>query len=109
MEKQPPSEAAISSSGLVPIPYAKRVRKEYWILLSAPLSVLIVPLPSRRLPFQTADALRSIWYIPTDFDTERLRVGRPIGQYFLPWSVMLSGYRLGILWVYALVSYGTAP
>ncbi len=58
MEKQPPSEAAMSSSGLVPMPLAKRVLKEYCVSARTPLSVLIVPEPCRRLPRQTAEAWR---------------------------------------------------
>src|SRR5256886_11412681 len=60
MEKQPPKDAAINSSGLVPMPCTKRVRNEYCVLFSTPLSVLNVPVPSRRVPFQITDALRSM-------------------------------------------------
>src|SRR5437870_12974299 len=58
MEKQPPRDAAINSSGLVPMPWAKRVRNEYCVLFSTPLSVVNVPVPCRRVPFQTTEALR---------------------------------------------------
>ena len=48
----------MSSSGLVPIPSSKRVRNEYWVLNNTPLSVLMIPVPSRRFPFQTTEAVR---------------------------------------------------
>src|SRR5678816_1509744 len=60
MEKHPPKDAAINSSGLVPMPCAKRVWNEYRVSESTPLSVVIVPVPSRRVPFQTTDAFRFI-------------------------------------------------
>jgi hypothetical protein len=60
MEKQPPSEAAISSLGLVPISSSKRVRNEYRVLHNTPLSVLTVPDPSRKFPSQTTEAARCI-------------------------------------------------
>src|SRR5206468_1804931 len=62
--KQPACAAAISSSGLVPVPSAKRELNEYCVSLSVPLWVEIVPLPSFRLPFHTADAVRSIGLSP---------------------------------------------
>src|SRR6202007_3208561 len=58
MEKQPACAAAMSSSGLVPVPFSKRVANEYCVLASTPLSVEMVPLPPFKPPFQTADALR---------------------------------------------------
>src|SRR5690606_19632883 len=58
MLKQPAWAAAISSSGLVPGPSSKRVLKPYWVSDKAPLCVEIFPLPSFKLPFQTADAVR---------------------------------------------------
>src|SRR6266550_2441872 len=60
MEKQPPRDAAINSSGLVPMPCTKRVRNEYCVLFSTPLSVLNVLVPSRRVPSQITDALHSM-------------------------------------------------
>src|SRR6202035_3759763 len=63
MVKQPACAAAISSSGLVPTPSAKRALKLYCVSFNVPLWVEIVPLPSLRLPCQTADALRSIVYL----------------------------------------------
>src|SRR5882757_873656 len=60
IEKQPAWAAAISSSGLVPLPSSKRVLNEYWVFSRTPLSDEIVPLPSLSPPFQTADALRFI-------------------------------------------------
>src|ERR1700747_1731196 len=60
IEKHPPNEAAISSSGLVPQLSANRVRKEYCVLKRTPLSVVKVPAPSWRFPFQTAEASRFI-------------------------------------------------
>src|ERR1051326_2859404 len=56
MLKQPLSEAAISSSGLVPMPSANSVACEYWVLERTPLSVVSVPSPPCRLPFQVAEA-----------------------------------------------------
>src|SRR5476651_1147973 len=61
MEKQPACAAAISSSGFVPLPFSKRVLKEYCVSDKTPLAVEIVPLPSFKLPCQTADAVRFIW------------------------------------------------
>src|SRR5439155_8797087 len=58
MEKQPAWAAAMSSSGFVPMPFSKRVLKEYCVSLSTPLSLEMVPLPSFKPPRQTADALR---------------------------------------------------
>src|SRR5690554_3661926 len=60
MEKQPAWAAAISSSGLVPLPLSKRVLKEYWVSDKTPLSLEMRPFPSLMPPFQTADALRFI-------------------------------------------------
>lgn len=60
MAKQPAWAAAMSSSGLVPTPFSKRVPKEYWVCLRTPLSLEMVPLPSLSPPFQMADALRLI-------------------------------------------------
>ena len=60
MVKHPAWAAAISSSGLVPTPSAKRALKLYCVPFNVPLCVEIVPLPSFRLPCQTADPLRSI-------------------------------------------------
>src|SRR6185437_12832922 len=50
--------AAISSSGLVPAAFSKRVPNEYCVFDKAPLSVEIVPRPDLRSPFHMADALR---------------------------------------------------
>jgi hypothetical protein len=58
IEKQPACAAAISSSGLVPLPCSKRVVKDYRARDRTPLSVEILPLPSSRPPCQTGDALR---------------------------------------------------
>src|SRR6266705_2336093 len=60
IEKQPACAAAINSSGFVPTPFSKRVLNEYWVCLSVPLSVEMLPLPVFRSPDQTADALRFI-------------------------------------------------
>src|SRR5437868_10327344 len=48
----------MSSSGFVPFSSSKRVRKEYGVCERTPLSDEMVPLPSLRLPFQMAEALR---------------------------------------------------
>src|ERR1700675_1469911 len=61
MVKQPACAAAINSSGFVPIPFSKRVENEYCALESTLLSVEIVPFPSFSEPFQTAEALRTIF------------------------------------------------
>jgi len=58
--KQPAWAAAINSSGLVPGPSSKRALKPYRVLLSTPLCVVILPLPSLRPPVQAADAVRFI-------------------------------------------------
>src|ERR1700719_4533079 len=60
MVKHPACAAANNSSGLVPIPFSKRVLKEYCVCFKVPLSVDRVPLPSLSPPVHTADALRSI-------------------------------------------------
>src|SRR5262245_37809914 len=63
MAKQPACAAPSSSSGLVPdlpLSSSKRALKEYGRFDSAPLCVVSVPLPSLRLPFQIAVALRSM-------------------------------------------------
>src|SRR5262245_14235259 len=61
IEKHPAWAAPISSSGLVPGAPSKRVRNEY-APLNAPLPSFIVPLPSFRLPSQTASAvLVAMW------------------------------------------------
>src|SRR6202035_798400 len=58
--KQAAWAAPINSSGLVPLAFSKRVRKEYGESESTPLGVEIDPLPSFNPPFQTAVALRSM-------------------------------------------------
>src|SRR5260370_28941369 len=57
---QPACAAASNSSGLVPMPFSKRVLYEYCVCFSTPLSVEMLPFPSFKPPFQTADALRCI-------------------------------------------------
>src|SRR3974390_204089 len=61
--KQPACAAATSSSGLVPMPFSKRVLKEYWASFNTPLSVEMLPLPDFKSPRQTADALRFIMFL----------------------------------------------
>src|SRR5690606_8680205 len=56
LEKHPAWAAPMSSSGFVPGPSSKRGLKPYCAALSTPLSLEIVPLPSRTLPVHTADA-----------------------------------------------------
>src|SRR5208282_2952324 len=58
IEKHPACAAAISSSGFVPGAFSNRVVNEYGVLFNTPLSDEIVPAPSLRVPFQTAEALR---------------------------------------------------
>src|SRR5271157_506465 len=60
MLKQPAWAAAMSSSGFVPMPFSKRVLKEYWVLFRTPLAVETLPLPSFNPPDQWALALRCI-------------------------------------------------
>jgi hypothetical protein len=73
MAKQPEWAAPISSSGLVPMPFSKRVLKEYCVSRRTPLSVEMAPLPSFKLPCQMADALRFIFSF---FEAEREFVSR---------------------------------
>ena len=54
--KHPACAAATNSSGLVPTPSAKRLLKEYCVLLSVVLCVVRLPLPSLPVPFHTAVA-----------------------------------------------------
>src|SRR5512139_3125863 len=56
--KQPACAAAISSSGLVPLPLSNLVEKEYWVCDNTPLSVDTVPLPDFKSPCQIAEPLR---------------------------------------------------
>src|SRR6266536_1004587 len=63
IEKQPACAAATSSSGFVPRAFSKRVLNEYGACERTPLSVETVPLPSLRLPCQTADAVRFIFVL----------------------------------------------
>src|ERR1035441_5936289 len=61
IEKQLACAAAISSSGVVPESApSKRVANEYFALLSKPVAVEIVPLPSFSEPVHTALALLAI-------------------------------------------------
>src|SRR5437660_12550607 len=70
MDRQPACAAAMSSSGLVPLPFSNRVVNEYWVLERTPLSVETMPLPPFKSPCQTADAFRVI--IPPDALFQRL-------------------------------------
>ena len=58
MVKQPACAAAISSSGLVPLPSPKRATNEYGVSLSVALCVVSAPLPS--LPLKGDYALRDM-------------------------------------------------
>src|ERR1043165_4904127 len=58
IEKHPPNEAEISSSGLVPRPSANRVRKEYCVLELTPLSVVKVTSSSCSFAFHMAKAFQ---------------------------------------------------
>src|ERR1035438_101951 len=60
MLKQPAWAAAMSSSGLVPMPFSKRVLNEYWVLERTPLGVETVPFPSFNPPAQWALPVRCI-------------------------------------------------
>src|ERR1700693_87397 len=60
IEKQAACAAAISSSGLVPGAFSKRVVKEYGVLDSTPPGAEMFPLPSFNPPFQTALAFLCI-------------------------------------------------
>src|SRR5262249_30180353 len=57
MEKQPASAAPMSSSGFVPVPSSKRDKNENGPS-NAPLPSFMFPLPSFKLPSQTADPVR---------------------------------------------------
>src|SRR5215471_17370929 len=50
----------MSSSGLVPFSFSKRLANEYGVLVRTPLSADIVPLPSFSPPCHTAEAFRFI-------------------------------------------------
>src|SRR5690606_41208853 len=54
MVKHPACAAAISSSGLVPLPFSKRETKVYGVCCKIPLCELKWPLPSLIVPFHTA-------------------------------------------------------
>src|SRR6266852_4139813 len=60
IEKQAACAAAMSSSGLVPGLFSKRVVNEYGVLDSTPLVAETAPVPSLSPPFHTALALRCI-------------------------------------------------
>ncbi len=75
--KQPAWAAAISSSGLVPEPSAKRAANEYGVSFRTALSVDRVPFPDLRLPCQTAEALLFIGQQGCRGD--RSSQGRPAG------------------------------
>src|SRR6266481_882278 len=97
MEKQPPRDAAINSSGLVPMPCRKRVRNEYCVLFSTPLSVVNVPVPCRRVPFQMTEALRSMMENGRNFpevpDPFLHTICQKSGQYLVPLTVIAWCYR----------------
>src|SRR6202012_2364079 len=58
MLKQPACAAAISSSGLVPLPSPNRAVNEYGVSFRVALCVVRLPLPSLPLACQTALARR---------------------------------------------------
>src|SRR5258705_830808 len=99
MEKHPAWAAAISSSGLVPMPSSNRVLNEYWALESTPLSVDIVPFPSLSPPRQTAEAFRFITpslrsffhsndnFLITATQSARPRIETPGAYASQPWLV----------------------
>src|SRR5208282_1743300 len=62
IEKQPACAAAINSSGFVPGVFSNRVLKEYGVLFNTPLEDDTAPLPSFSPPFQTALALRCMFF-----------------------------------------------
>src|SRR6266516_7097600 len=64
----------MSSSGFVPMPFSKRVLKEYGVSLSTPLSLEMVPLPSFKPPRQTADALRFMFALCVGPSVNSLRL-----------------------------------
>src|ERR1700679_1494240 len=78
MGNKPAWSSAISSSGLVPIPFSNRVPNEYWLSFNTPLWVEIVPLPSFRPPCHTALAVRSI---QTPLEANWTRENRPVSLY----------------------------
>src|SRR5262245_36971655 len=71
MAKHAAWAAAISSSGLVPGVFSKRVSNVYGTFFSAPLGAFRVPVPLLRSPFQTAVALR-IMGPPFECDLEAM-------------------------------------
>src|SRR5271157_3022704 len=81
MVKHPACAAAISSSGLVPFSFSKRVLKEYGVAASTPESVEMSPLPARPVPRQTAFALRIMEVSYDVLSTPNCRAarGRPTG------------------------------
>src|SRR4029077_3413396 len=80
MVKHPACAAAISSSGLVPFSFSKRVLNEYGVSASTPESVVRLPLPARPVPRQTAFALRIMSRLLfLILFTESLRVGFAVG------------------------------
>src|SRR5262249_3904786 len=75
MVKQPACAAAISSSGLVPLPSPNRVVKEYGVSASVPLWVVSAPRPSLPEPLQAAVALRLI--VATNYLRKRASTRAP--------------------------------
>src|SRR5215831_14014054 len=67
IEKHAAWAAAINSSGFVPGASSNLVRKEYCVLLSTPPGAEMLPLPSFKLPFQTALAFLCM-ILPQSYD-----------------------------------------
>src|SRR6266567_3925471 len=80
MVKHPAWAAAISSSGLVPFSFSKRVLKEYGVFASTPESVERFPLPARPVPRQTAFALRIMDCLPAQYCDVDRQISQPFAR-----------------------------
>src|ERR1700692_71877 len=76
MEKHPACAAAMSSSGLVPTPFSKRVENEYCVCERTPLAVLTVPRPSFSPPCQWALAVLCIALLLACADAQPMMLHR---------------------------------
>src|SRR5208337_3889581 len=77
MLKHPAWAAAISSSGLVPVPFSNRVLNEYWVSCNTPLAVETVPFLSFNPPDQWALPMRCI---PPPWDCDHFHFTRYTNQ-----------------------------
>src|ERR1700722_14458489 len=79
MPKHPACAAAISSSGLGPLPSPKRALKLYGVSLSVALCVVRLPEPSLPEPSHTADARRLMLAIQCPPDCPMPQIGEGMG------------------------------